>query len=450
MTQTFKPHSYQQDAVDHIIENPNAGLFLPMGLGKTASTLSAIRKLKHEGEIDRVLIIAPIRVAYLVWPLEVKKWANFENLSVEVCHGKNRAKALNSDSDIVVINPEGLQWLARYMGSKAFTFKGKKWMLVVDESSNFKNARSVRFKILKKLIHNFCRRIIMTGTPAPNGLLQLWSQIFLLDQGERLGKNFTGYRNRYFYAGDYMGYTYALHDWAEEAIYKKIDDIVIHKSTDELDLPDRIDNIIPIELDSKASKLYKQMKRDMMFELQDETVTAVNAGVVVNKLKQISNGGIYNEEGEAIAIHDEKTKACQEIVDSLAGRPCLIFYEYKHDLTRLKNAFPLASVLGDDTDLEQLVSDWNEGKIPILLIQVARGAHGLNLQGGDCHDVVWYSLPYDLELYLQACGRVHRQGVKNSVTIHHLVGQDTIDERIIEVIRDKTKVQDKLLENLLK
>lgn len=451
MTKIFNPHDYQKDAIDFILDKEQAGLFVPVGLGKTACSLSAIKKLKHQNKIDRVLIIAPLRVCYLVWPKEIEKWENFNGLTISIAHGKNREKALNSNSDIVVINPDGLQFLARTIGSKKFTFKGKRWMLIVDESSNFKNSSSARFKLLKRMTYNFERKIILTATPAPNGLLQLWSQVFVLDDGERLGKSFSAYRSRYFYQSDYMGYIYAPYDWAEDKIYEKINDLIMHKSSDELDLPERIDNFIPVDIGDKARVFYEKMKKDMMIQLGDKLVTAVNAAVVAGKLKQIANGGIYDEDGNTLDIHDEKTKAVKEIVESLAGRPLLVFYEYNHDLSRLKKAFPSARVLGNKAeDLDSLVNDWNNSLIPILLIQVASGSHGLNLQGSDCHDVVWYSLPYDRELYVQACGRVHRQGVKNSVTIHHIVGQKTIDERIVDVLKNKEKVETDLLMALLK
>ena len=450
MAQEFIPHSYQKEAINHIVSNKHAGLFLGTGLGKTSILLSAIRALKHKREIDRVLIVAPLRVCHLVWPNEIKKWEQFNSLTIEVAHGKNREKAFQSKADIVVINPDGLSAMAAMVGSKKFTFRDKNWMLIVDESSNFKNPKTSRFKTLKRALGVFGRTVIATATPAPNGLLQLWSQVYLLDKGERLEKNFTAFRNRYFYQSDYMGYTYSPHDWTEKAIYEKIKDIVIHKSSNELDLPERLDNFIPVELDLKAQKLYKTMKKEMVIELEDSEITAVTAAVVVNKLKQISNGGIYNEEGESIVIHNEKTKAIEEIVESLGGKPLMVFYEYKHDLERLRKAFPQAKILGEEFEpTEKLVEDWNNDQVPVFLIQVQRGSHGLNLQGGSCTDVVWYSIPYDLELYIQACGRVHRQGVKNTVIIHHIVCQETIDEKIIGLLKNKTKLQDKLLESLL-
>jgi SNF2 family DNA or RNA helicase len=446
----FQPHNYQQDAINHIINNPYAGLFLPMGLGKTASVLSAIKAIKAKGEIDRFLIIAPIRVCKLVWPLEIQKWADFNALTISIAHGKNKKEALESGSDILLINPEGLPWLARTILNKEFTFKGKRWMLIVDESSNFKNATSQRFKILKKLLDNFQRRVILTGTPAPNGLMQLWSQLFLLDKGKRLGKSFSDYKRRYFYQADYMGYVWEPHDWSEDAIYKKVNDIVVHKSVNELDLPERIDNYIEFELKEEWQFLYNKMKKDMIIQLKDQEFVSVNAAVVVNKLKQICNGGLYNEDGDIVHIHDQKTEVCQEIVNSLGGKPCLIFYEYEHDLKRLKNTFKNAKVLGQSEEcLEELINKWNQNRILILLVQVSRGSHGLNLQDADCHDVIWYSLPYDLELYLQACARVHRQGVKHPVKIHHIVTKGTIDEKIINVLNNKNKTQNRLLENLI-
>jgi SNF2 family DNA or RNA helicase len=451
MAKRYQPRPYQVESIQHVIDNPFAGLFLPPGLGKTSSTLSAMTQLMAKGEIDRIFIVAPIRVMYLVWPAEIKKWSQFQHLEHTIIHGPDKKRALKSDAEVMLINPEGLAFLYHELQHKNFSFRGSKWALVVDESTYFKNPKSQRFKQLKQMLRAFSRRLILTGTPAPNGLLQVWSQTFLLDQGERLGTSFYGYRTRYFEPSDYMGYKYEPKDWAETAIYGKLSDIIVHKSNDELDLPPKTNSFISIELENKARTLYKQLKKDMWLEYSGVVLTGANSAVIINKLKQIANGAIYDEEGEAVDIHNQKIEACVEITESLAGQPCMIFYEYRHDLAKLKKAYPKAKVVGSGVkgpELQQIVDDWNSNRIPVLLLHPQSAGHGLNLQESRCHDIIWYSLPHDLELYIQAVARVHRSGVKNPVTVHHLVAKGTVDEVIVESWTRKGSLQSRLLESL--
>ena len=444
----IKLHDYQIDGRNWILSHNNSGLFFPPGLGKTLVTLSAIDILIKAGAIDKVFIIDPIRVIHAVWPEEIKKW-DFD-LSIGVCHGSDKDKIIKQDHDIYAINPEGLKW---FMNSHKSILEKKRFMLVCDESTLFKNHGSIRFKMLKSILKLFIRRIILTGTPAPNGLIQLWSQIYILDMGHRLGSGITKYRMRWFQRS-FDGFGWDIREGSEYEIYKAIDDIVMHKSNDELNLPELVYNNIMIELPPEARKYYKEMKDTFVIELSemDESIIAPTAAAKAAKLKQISNGMIYGDNKEHIKIHDEKLKACQELVSSLAGRPLMVVYEYLHDFKVLKETFKAPHIGGgiSGQELSSIIARWNKGEIPILLVQPKATGHGLNLQDGGCHDVLHYSITFDLELYEQINARVHRQGVKNNVTIHHLVGEKTIDQRIMRVLTDKSSLQKELMSYLLK
>lgn len=441
-------HDYQMDARNWVLSRNCAGLFLPPGLGKTAIMLSTIKLLKAANAIDRVLIIAPLRVAHIVWPNEIKKWGF--DLSIGVLHGADKDTTIRQKHDIYVINPEGLKWL---VCTHAKLFEKYRFMLICDESTLFKTHSSVRFKLLKSILPLFIRRVILTGTPAPNGLLQLWPQIFILDRGRRLGTGITKYRNKWF-SKNFNGFGYAMNEGADVEIYSAIDDIVMHKSNDELELPPLVKSTILIELPNKVAKLYKDMKNDFMLEIEDmdKSIIAVNAASKAAKLKQIANGAVYDENKNVTIMHDKKLNACDELVDSLAGRPLLIVYEYLHDLQRLKERYDAPHIGGGTSgdELNEIVNLWNSGSIPVLLVQPQAAGHGLNLQDGGCHDVLHYSITFDLELYEQVNARVHRQGVKNNVTLHHLVAKDTVDQKIISVLEGKSSLQKELLNSLLK
>lgn len=445
---SFEPHDYQQDGINWILSHQGAGLFLPPGLGKTSITLSAIDVLKQANEIDRVLIIAPLRVCYMVWRQEVDKW-DFP-FTIGLLHGKDKDTVVRQKHDIYLINPEGINWLVH---SHMQLFSKYKFMLVCDESTLFKNHSSLRFKMLNHILPMFKRKLILTGTPAPNGLLQLWSQIFILDGGKRLGKNISAFRRQWFIP-NYDKFGYIMRDGADDQIYTAINDIVMHKSTDELELPEKLYNTILVQLPTTALKLYKEIKNDFISQIEDETlITAMNAASQASKLKQIANGMLYNDDKEGVNIHDEKLSALEELVDSLGGRPLLVVYEFNHDLHKLQSTFKNAPRIGGGVtgkELESIVERWNKGQLPVLLIQPKAGGHGLNMQDGGCHDIVWYSITFDLELYEQVNARVHRQGVKNTVTIHHIVAESTVDKKIMRVLEGKAKLQDALLDSLLK
>jgi SNF2 family DNA or RNA helicase len=443
----FTPHNYQQDGINWVLSHNGAGLFLPPGLGKTAITLNVIRTLIDVGEVQRVLIIAPLRVCYMVWQQENEKW-DF-GLSIGILHGTNKDTVVRQKHDVYLINPEGLAWLFK---SHSMLLKKFKFMLVCDESTLFKNQASMRFKALSKMLELFKRRLILTGTPAPNGLLQLWPQIYILDNGRRLGKNISAYRRKWFMP-NFNGFGYTALNGADEQIYSAINDIVMHKSSDELDLPEKLFNTITVKLPSEAQRLYKEIKNDFISQIGDDgLVTALNSASQASKLKQIANGTLYGEDGLVHDVHNEKLKVCEELVESLGGRPLLIVYEFNHDLEKLRQAFDAPTICGGVSGhtLASIVNRWNKGELPVLLLQPRAAGHGLNLQDGGCHDVVWYSITFDLELYDQVNARAHRQGVKNSVTIHHIVAEGTVDSKIVKVLEGKAELQDALLESLLK
>lgn len=442
----WTPHPYQKDAISWTLLHRQCGLLLPPGLGKTSIMLQCIKFLLMSGDISSVIIIAPLRVCYMVWPNEIQKWSNFNDLSIGILHGKDKLKVCNEKHDIYVINPEGLNWLSTVIKKPTDNV-----MLICDESTLFKNYSSQRFKILKQMLPMFYRRVILTGTPVPNGLLQLWPQVYILDLGLRLSKYITHYRQKYFYQTGYMGYDYKLLPGADKQIYGAIDDIVMHKGSDELDLPPLIQNEIAIELPKHVMQIYKGMKNDLMVEYgaeDDEILFAMCAAARDSKLKQIANGNVYDEYKAVVALHSEKIDAIKQLVEDLNGQSLLIMYEYLHDFASLREAFPSAPFIGKGVvgnKLANICNRWNNGELPVLLLHPQVGGHGLNLQDGDCHNIVWLSIPYDLELHDQANSRVHRQGVKNSVTVHYVVARGTIDERIVDVLENKADEQNALL-----
>lgn len=438
----FKPHNYQSYAISHIMENPISGLFLDMGLGKTVSTLTAIDGLLLEGEIEKVLVIAPKRVAEDTWSTEVEKWDHINHLRVSKILGteKQRTAALYKDADIYVINRENVVWLV----DKCF----KNWnfdTVVIDELSSFKSSKSQRFRALKKVRPFFKRIIGLTGTPAPNSLMDLWPQIYLMDGGQRLGKTITSYRQQYFYpalANGHIVYKYALKDNAENEIYKKIDDICVSmKAEDYLDLPEAIYNRVEINLDVKASTKYKNLEKELVME--DEEVTAVNAAVLTGKLLQLANGAIYNDDKDVIEIHDEKLKALDEIIEAAQGKPILLFYNFQHDYDRIIEHLP-KSIKAQKLENSKDIKKWNEGKIDLALVHPASAGHGLNLQYGG-NIIVWFGLTWSLELYQQANARLHRQGQTKTVIIHHLIAKGTVDEDVMNALESKEVNQDKLM-----
>lgn len=438
----FKPHEYQSYAIKRIVEQKACGLFLEMGLGKTIITLSAISDLIALGDAHKVLVVAPLRVAQSVWAQEAQKWDHTQHLhTVRVLgNAASRRAALAQRADVYVINRENVAWLVDEVG--------RKWdfdMVVLDELSSFKSRNSQRWKAMRKVRGKLKRIVGLTGTPAPNGLIDLWAQVFLLDGGDALERTLGGYRERYFRPGRSNGVT--VYEWiprqgAEDAIYKRLEGLCVSmKSVDHISMPERVDNAITVPLSAKARGIYREMERSMLVELQGEVITASNAAAVTNKLLQLAQGCVYDEAGNWHVIHDAKLEALEDIVEAANGKPVLVYYAFKSDLGRLKCCFPDAVELKSDEDVDR----WNEGEIPMLLAHPDSAGHGLNLQSGGSI-MVWFGLTWSLEKYQQANARLYRQGQKEAVVIHHIIAQGTVDERIMRVLAGKASLQDELME----
>lgn len=444
----FVPHTYQKMAIDKILDTPKAGLFLDMGLGKTVITLTAIEELMYDRfDVGRVLVIAPLRVAEDTWSRESQKWDHLKHLKISKILGSatQRRKALAKDADIYIVNRENVVWLTNELSGI-----GEGWdfdMVVIDELSSFKSAKAQRFKALRKYITRSSRVVGLTGTPAPNGLIDLWSQIYLLDGGERLGTTVTGFRERYFLPNQRnqnVIFNYKPKDEAEQAINAKIADICISmRAEDWLEMPERIDNIQSVKLSPQEMSRYNTFERECYMEFLDGEVTATSAAALSNKLLQYSNGAMYLPDGGYVKTSDAKLDVLEEIIEVSGGKPILCFYAYRHDLERIEERFKFAKKLEGSDDIEK----WNRGEIPLLLAHPAGAGHGLNLQAGG-NIIVWFGLTWSLELYQQANARLYRQGQENTVIIHHLITEGTADENVLNSLQDKKDVQDELLNAL--
>ena len=441
-----KLHPYQEQAVEHIFRHNKCGLFLDMGLGKTVSTLTAINRLIFEEvEVNKVLVIAPKRVAESVWKQEVAQWPHLQHLKVSVITGTAmaRKKALNENADIYTIGRDNVQWLCAQYGGSALPFD----MLVIDESSSFKNHASKRFKALK-LVH-FNRVVLLTGTPAPNNLIDLWPQIYLLDKGERLGRTIGAFRSDFFKPGRSNGhivYNYNITKGSDERIHQAIGDICMSmKAKDYLDLPERINNNIKLEMSEALRKTYKSFEREKILELfeAEEQITTANAAALSNKLLQFANGAVYDSDKMAHDIHDLKLEALEEIMESANGKPVLVAYTYKSDADRIEKylkAYKPKKLENDDDILK-----WNRGEIQLLMMHPASGGHGLNLQAGG-NIIVWFGQTWSLELEQQFNARLDRQGQTQRVIINKLILKGTMDEDVIAAQERKEKGQNALME----
>jgi len=442
-------HEYQLASVDHIIDNTHCGLFLEMGLGKTVSTLTAIRKLIYEElEIDKVLVIAPKRVAESVWDAEIEKWEHLSELKVSKILGseKQRRKALVEKANIYTIGRDNISWLCGQYGGSMLPFD----MLVIDELSSFKNPKSIRFKSLRSVQPSFKRVVGLTGTPAPNGLIDLWSQVYLLDRGQRLGKFISHFREDYFRPGKRNGsivYSYEISKDGEQRIQDKISDICISmKAKDYLNLPGRITNIIELKFPPDIQAKYDSFEKDMVLSLfgdDGEEISAVNAAALSNKLLQFANGAVYDDSKNYHEVHNLKIDAVQEIVENANGKPVLIAWVYRHDSERLKAA--LSKYKPRELKTDKDIKDWNAGKIQVLMMHPASGGHGLNLQAGG-HIIVWFGQTWSVELEQQFNSRLDRQGQKEVVIVNKLVASKTIDLDVIKSIERKSATQDDLME----
>lgn len=435
----FDFHTYQERALRWILDHPSCALWVEMGLGKTAITLAALRDMLDACEAKRVLVIAPLRVVQHTWPDEIRKWDFSHDLTYTILHGPKRHALLDNKTDIHLINRENTVWLWEQF-SEDWPYD----TIVVDESSSFKSHSSKRFKALFKASRYAERVIELTGTPATNGLMDLWSQIALLDRGERLGKNITTFRNRYFNS-DWMGYTYTPRDNAQKDIERKLSDIVLTmRAEDYLDVPPVIENDVIVSLPPEAREQYDALEKDFLLKLEDETITAATAAALSNKLLQFANGAVYTDAGghEFEVVHDEKIEALKEIIDGTDDN-ILCGYTYRSDQSRIVMGFREAARI----EHKSAVRDWNDGEIRLLVAHPASAGHGLNLQRGG-HTLVWFGLPWSLELYSQMNARLHRQGQEHPVIIHRIIAENTVDETVVRALRAKMSTQDALLDAL--
>lgn len=438
----YAPHNYQRYAAEFIVTHPIAALLLDMGLGKTSITLTAINDLLFDSfEVHKVLVIAPLRVARDTWPAEIEKWEHLRDLHYSVAVGteQERIAAFRTPADIYIINRENIQWLIEE-SSIPFDFD----MVVIDELSSFKNHQSKRFKALMKVRHMIKRIVGLTGTPAGNGLMDLYAEFRLLDMGERLGRFIGQYRDMYFIPDKRNGmviYSYKPQPDAEKRIYDKISDITISmKAADNLKMPNLISTECVVELSEKQKEKYDELKKELVLTADENEITAANAASLSNKLSQMANGAVYSDEKTVIEIHDKKLEALEDIIESMNGKPMLIAYWYNHDLERIKKRFNVREIKSSKD-----ISDWNSGKIPIAVIHPASAGHGLNLQSGGS-TLVWFGLTWSLELYQQTNARLWRQGQKNTVVIHHIIAKDTIDEDVMKALQLKEKTQTNLID----
>ena len=438
----YEPHEYQSYATEFILSHPISAVFLEMGLGKSVITLSAIFDLCLDSFlVCKVLVIAPLRVARDTWPAEIKKWDHLKGLSYSVAVGteKERIDALKKQSTLYIINRENVDWLVHKSGIP-FHFD----MVVIDELSSFKSYGAKRFKSLLKVRPSVKRIVGLTGTPSSNGLMDLWAEFRILDLGQRLGRYISHYRNTYFKPDKRNAqiiFSYKPLPGAEDEIYKQISDITISmKSTDYLTMPEYVSNEVFVTLSEKEWKVYSDFKEDMVANLGDEEIDAVNAAVLSGKLLQMANGAVYDSENKAHVIHDKKLDALEDLIEGANGKPVLVAYWYKHDLERIKDRFPVRQIQSSK-DIE----DWNDGKIPIAVIHPASAGHGLNLQSGGS-TLIWFGLTWSLELYQQTNARLYRQGQKDTVIVHHIITKNTIDEDVLLALTKKEKTQDALID----
>lgn len=437
----YEPHNYQQFATDFILEHPISCLMLDMGLGKTVITLTALWQLALDSfDVSRILVIAPKRVAEDTWPKELSKWEHLSGLDATLVMGTQaeREAALHQQTFLYIINRENVSWL---VANHPWDFD----MVVIDELSSFKSNQAQRFKAMKKVRPLISRIVGLTGTPAPNSLLDLWPEMYLMDMGQRLGRFIGGFRDRFFTPDKRnreIIYSYKPREGAEEAIYGLISDICISmKAVDYLDMPELIMNRVEVSMDSRERKIYDDFQRDMVVSLQGEELDAVNAAALSGKLTQMANGAVYGENRKVLHIHDRKLDALEDLMEAANGKPLLVAYWYEHDLQRIKARFKNARCI----DTTQDIDDWNAGKIPLALIHPASAGHGLNLQEGGC-TIVWFGLTWSLELYQQLNARLWRQGQKHTVVIHRIVTKGTHDEDVLRALDNKDTRQSALID----
>lgn len=445
-------HDYQVRGVNHIIDNEYCALFLDMGLGKTVTALTAIKELLDNCIISNALVIAPKKVTQVTWSDEIKNWKHLQGLTISVIDGtaKQRREAMAAKADIYAVSRDNIVWLVLEHGGVKLPYD----MVVIDELSSFKNHASKRFRAMRK-VRKFIPRVVgLTGTPAPNGLIDLFAQMYLIDEGQRLGKTVTAYRDRFFRPGKRNGdivYTYELkapQNETEKQISDLISDITISMTAEDyLKMPDKIMLYDYVDLAPKVLAMYRDFEKEQILELinSDEPISAASAAALSNKLQQFANGAIYDAERNVKDLHDEKLDKLEELVEAANGEPVLIAYSYKHDLERIMQK--LKAYKPVKLEKPEHIADWNAGKIPVLITHPASAGHGLNLQKGG-HNIVWFGNTWSLELYQQFNARLYRQGQGKPVTIHHIVTRGTIDEKIIKSLDGKRETQDGLMESI--
>jgi SNF2 family DNA or RNA helicase len=435
----YRPHDYQNYATDFTLTHPACCLMLDMGLGKSVIALTALWSLALDSfDVGRILVIAPKRVAENTWPQEMAKWEHLSGLSYSLVLGseKQRENALEKKASVYIINRENVAWL---VDNYEWDFD----TVVIDELSSFKSSQAQRFKALKKVRPKVRRMIGLTGTPAPNSLLDLWPQMFLLDMGQRLGRFIGGYRDRFFLPDKRnreIIYSYKPREGSEEKIYELVSDICISmKAVDFLDMPEKISNRVEVVMEQKEQRLYDSFRREMCLSIGGEELDAINAAGLSNKLLQMANGAVYGEGKKVLHIHDRKLDALEDLIEAANGKPLLVAYWYRHDLARIHERFDVRTI-----DTEKDIADWNAGKIPVALIHPASAGHGLNLQDGGSA-IVWFGLTWSLELYQQLNARLWRQGQKNTVVIQHIITSGTHDEDVMKALERKDVSQSDLI-----
>ena len=438
----YEPHFYQTYVKEFILSHKEAAIFLDCGLGKTVVTLTALEELLHDFfEIGKVLVIAPLRVARDTWPSEIAKWEHTKNIRASVVMGsaKERTAALLKPAEVYIINRENVKWLIEE-SNMPMDFD----MIVIDELSSFKSYQAKRFRALMKLRPSVKRIVGLTGTPSANGLMDLWAEFRLLDMGKRRGRFISHYRDAYFLPdkrNQQMVFSYKPREGAEDAIYRRIEDITVSmRAREYLKMPALVSNIVPVALDARERKLYDDMKRDMVIAVENEEVDAVSAAALSNKLLQMANGAVYTEKGKVIRLHDRKLDALEDLAESANGKSVLIAYWYKHDLERIQSRLSVREIRSSE-DIEA----WNAGEILLGVIHPASAGHGLNLQFGGS-TLVWFGLTWSLELYQQTNARLYRQGQKDTVIIHHIVAAGTMDEKVMQALERKDKMQAALID----
>lgn len=443
----YKPHDYQQFAIDYILSHPVAALILDMGLGKTSITLTAIEKLLYDNfEVNKVLVVAPLRVARNTWSDEIKKWEHLKGLrySTVVGTAAERMKALKTDADIYIINRENLQWLVEKSGVEFF------WdMVVLDELSSFKNWQSKRFRSFMKVRPKVKRVVGLTGTPSPNGMMDLFAEFKCLDMGERLGRFISQYRVDYFVPDQMNGqivYSYKLRPGSAERIQNKISDITISmKAMDHLKMPELISNRYYVAMDADESSAYESLKSDLVLPYVNGEITAANAATLTGKLVQMANGAVYADNGEEVLIHNKKLDALEDLIEAANGRPVMVAYWYKHDLVRIEKRLNEMKIYYEKLDSDASIKKWNNGDLPVALIHPASAGHGLNLQSGG-NILIWFGLTWSLELYQQTVARLWRQGQSaETVIVQHICTADTVDDDIMDALEAKDFSQNRLI-----